>query len=417
MTHGKTAYNRGCRCDDCRAANAAGVRRWYARSALSAVTDAGETTISAALRYDPYGATVATSGSVPTPWRFQGRLDLMSNPVDPLYEWSARYYLPAVGAFSQLDTYAGEVGDPRSLHRYLYAAANPWTLIDPTGHAFTCGADGQCAGSQPSPPINPDTPAPMPQPPAGPGPGSQGFGPGPGSQSVSHPCSVQALNCSIGQLNAMTAQARLDWLRQFQSEWDTSGWFNAVEDILRFARDKRLVALSPWFSRVDAHILHAIQEGMAIHSGTKTQSLVGGSSEWASFFDALDQQADRYTLLRLWGTAESAATDYGIARAERIPIAPLGPERFALDDVGDIYRSLVTNAPLTEAAGGLGAGLVAASLGLACGPAAPACSTFLFATGVGGGSYLTSQAIDPRTSGFVYDMATRFYDLGAIVSP
>jgi RHS repeat-associated protein len=98
---------------------------------LAAATTSGETALLAAVRYDPYGGTAASwdSGAgFPMPWRFQSRLDLMSNPTDPLYEWSARYYLPAVGAFSQLDAYAGQVGDPRSLHRYLYAAANPWTL-------------------------------------------------------------------------------------------------------------------------------------------------------------------------------------------------------------------------------------------------------------------------------------------------
>jgi RHS repeat-associated protein len=104
------------------------------------------------------------------PWKFQARLDLSGNPTDPLYEFSARFYVPAVGAFSQLDTYAGDVDDPLSLHRYLYAAANPWTLIDPTGHAFICGAEGQCAGRQPPPPINPDRPAPSPLPPSVPKP-------------------------------------------------------------------------------------------------------------------------------------------------------------------------------------------------------------------------------------------------------
>jgi RHS repeat-associated protein len=140
---------------------------------LAAATTSGETALLSAVRYDPYGGTAASwdSGAAfPMPWRFQGRFDLSGNPTDPLYEWSARYYLPAVGAFSQLDTYPGSVADPRSLHRYLYAAANPWTLIDPTGHAVTCGADGQCAGRQPPPPINPDKPAPKPQPPAVPKP-------------------------------------------------------------------------------------------------------------------------------------------------------------------------------------------------------------------------------------------------------
>jgi RHS repeat-associated protein len=113
---------------------------------LAAATTSGETALLAAVRYDPYGGTAASwdSGAgFPMPWRFQSRLDLMSNPTDPLYEWSARYYLPAVGAFSQLDAYAGQVGDPRSLHRYLYAAANPWTLIDPSGHAFISGPEAE----------------------------------------------------------------------------------------------------------------------------------------------------------------------------------------------------------------------------------------------------------------------------------
>jgi RHS repeat-associated protein len=135
---------------------------------LAAATNSGETALLSATRYDPYGVTSASwdSGAgFPMPWKFQARLDLTANPGDPLYEFSARFYLPAVGAFSQLDTYPGDVGDPLSLHRYLYAAANPWTLIDPTGHAVTCGADGQCAGRQPPPPIDPDRPEPNQSPP------------------------------------------------------------------------------------------------------------------------------------------------------------------------------------------------------------------------------------------------------------
>ncbi|MGH2488649.1 MAG: RHS repeat-associated core domain-containing protein, partial [Candidatus Limnocylindria bacterium] len=104
---------------------------------LAAVTNSAETAILSATRYDPYGLTAATydsGGAFPTHWKFQGRLDLSANPADPLYEFSARFYLPATGTFSQLDSYAGSVADPLSLNRYLYAAANPWTLIDPSGH-------------------------------------------------------------------------------------------------------------------------------------------------------------------------------------------------------------------------------------------------------------------------------------------
>ncbi|HEY7583074.1 MAG TPA: RHS repeat-associated core domain-containing protein, partial [Acidimicrobiia bacterium] len=113
---------------------------------LAAATTSGETALLSATRYDPFGVTSASwdgGAGLPTPWKFQARLDLTSNPSDPLYEFSARYYLPAVGAFSQLDSYAGDVGDPLSLHRYLYAAANPWTLIDPTGHYFISGLEAE----------------------------------------------------------------------------------------------------------------------------------------------------------------------------------------------------------------------------------------------------------------------------------
>jgi hypothetical protein len=46
----------------------------------------------------------------------------------------ARFYAPSLGAFTQLDTYAGRAAHPASMNRYLYAEANPATLIDPDGH-------------------------------------------------------------------------------------------------------------------------------------------------------------------------------------------------------------------------------------------------------------------------------------------
>ena len=45
----------------------------------------------------------------------------------------ARYYNPATGTFNRLDPYAGNMNDPQSLHKYLYAHANPIMGIDPTG--------------------------------------------------------------------------------------------------------------------------------------------------------------------------------------------------------------------------------------------------------------------------------------------
>ena len=45
----------------------------------------------------------------------------------------ARYYDPSSGRFNRLDPFAGNIQDPLSLHKYLYAHANPVMGIDPTG--------------------------------------------------------------------------------------------------------------------------------------------------------------------------------------------------------------------------------------------------------------------------------------------
>jgi hypothetical protein len=54
-------------------------------------------------------------------------------------------YAPSLGAFTSLDTFAGSAQDPLSLNRFLYAEANPATLIDPTGHRTCTGQnDDDC---------------------------------------------------------------------------------------------------------------------------------------------------------------------------------------------------------------------------------------------------------------------------------
>lgn len=58
-----------------------------------------------------------------------------------LYYNRARYYAPELGRFWSMDSYEGSQGDPLSLHKYLYASANPVNRIDPSGHAdFALGS-------------------------------------------------------------------------------------------------------------------------------------------------------------------------------------------------------------------------------------------------------------------------------------
>jgi len=46
----------------------------------------------------------------------------------------ARYFDPKLGRFLTQDSYLGQIDEPPSLHRYLYANANPLFFTDPTGH-------------------------------------------------------------------------------------------------------------------------------------------------------------------------------------------------------------------------------------------------------------------------------------------
>jgi RHS repeat-associated protein len=105
-----------------------------------AVSAGGSPTLLSAYRYDAYGETcgswTADSGSLSVPWRFQGRLlESISGTTTDLYDFGARSYDPSLGAFTSFDSVAGSAGNPLTLNRYLYANANPATLVDPDGHA------------------------------------------------------------------------------------------------------------------------------------------------------------------------------------------------------------------------------------------------------------------------------------------
>jgi RHS repeat-associated protein len=56
-----------------------------------------------------------------------------------VYYNSAREYDQRLGRFWTADEVEGRTKDPRTLHRYLYAGANPVTHTDPSGNDFTIG--------------------------------------------------------------------------------------------------------------------------------------------------------------------------------------------------------------------------------------------------------------------------------------
>jgi RHS repeat-associated protein len=94
-------------------------------SASGAVTDEYD--------YDAFGNLINSSGATPNEFRFGGeQFDSDLN----LYYNRARYLNTATGRFLTMDTFQGDPQSPISLHKYLYAGANPVSYIDPSGHDF-----------------------------------------------------------------------------------------------------------------------------------------------------------------------------------------------------------------------------------------------------------------------------------------
>jgi len=80
--------------------------------------------------YDAYGVELSHTGSDPQPYRFAGE------PFDQASQLAyhrARWMDPRVGRFVGMDPFGGSSFDPPSLHRYVYANADPVGHLDPTG--------------------------------------------------------------------------------------------------------------------------------------------------------------------------------------------------------------------------------------------------------------------------------------------
>jgi RHS repeat-associated protein len=91
-------------------------------SAAGAVTDT--------YTYDAFGDLLAATGGTPNAHLFDGQaLDANTG----FYYLRARWYAHATGRFTTADPADGDTFDPGSLHRYLYAKADPVNNHDPTG--------------------------------------------------------------------------------------------------------------------------------------------------------------------------------------------------------------------------------------------------------------------------------------------
>ncbi|WP_444994436.1 putative Ig domain-containing protein [Aliikangiella sp. IMCC44359] len=85
--------------------------------------------------YDAFGNLVSETGSTENAYLFTG--EQFDESLGQYY-LRARYYNQGIGRFTQQDTWMGNNHDPVTLHKYLYANADPVSYTDPTGN-FSIG--------------------------------------------------------------------------------------------------------------------------------------------------------------------------------------------------------------------------------------------------------------------------------------
>jgi len=81
--------------------------------------------------YDAFGNLINSTGSTPNVYLFAGEA---YDAALGLYYNRARYYNNATGRFWTADTVEGQEQQPLTLHKYLYADANPVDGTDPSGN-------------------------------------------------------------------------------------------------------------------------------------------------------------------------------------------------------------------------------------------------------------------------------------------
>ncbi|EON91942.1 Rhs family protein [Marinobacter lipolyticus SM19] len=88
--------------------------------------------------YDAFGVLLNSTGDTENVYRYTGE---QLDPSLDQYYLRARYYDQNSGRFTQMDTWQGNNHDPITLHKYLYANADPVSYRDPTGK-FSLGSLG-----------------------------------------------------------------------------------------------------------------------------------------------------------------------------------------------------------------------------------------------------------------------------------
>jgi RHS repeat-associated protein len=95
--------------------------------------------------YDAFGNLLHSTGNTPNNYLFAGE---QFDPDLGLYYNRARYLNTSTGRFWSTDTFQGDDQAPLSLHKYLYASADPINRRDPSGHESLAELDISSAINQ-----------------------------------------------------------------------------------------------------------------------------------------------------------------------------------------------------------------------------------------------------------------------------
>lgn len=101
--------------------------------------------------YDAWGSLLEKEGDTENDFLYTGE---QYNANTGLYYLRARYMNPSTGTFISMDSYHGSIYDPVSLHKYLYANANPVMYTDPIGYfslaecSVTCSIQSEMSSYQ-----------------------------------------------------------------------------------------------------------------------------------------------------------------------------------------------------------------------------------------------------------------------------
>lgn len=163
------------------------------------------------------------------------------------------------------------------------------------------------------------------------------------------------LDCTAADIDLMTMDQRLDFLRALQSgpaaELGASDRWRNIEGVIAFFRDRGLGAPGTWVSHVDAAILEGVERGIAIALGRSTDGFGNpGSARWAAYLTALSrgELTDRDAHDRAWGEAEQASTEHGVVLAEQVHgLRPTTVER-RFFQFSELYRWTLRNRPVAQ---------------------------------------------------------------------